>query len=190
MLTLGIPGDSTTAVLLGSLMMYGLTPGWQMFNEAADFTAQIMILMVLANLAFLIIGLATAKSVARFLNMKSQTVWAAVSVLCVVGSYAINNRFLDVVIMLVMAIIGFFLKVYQFPNGPLVLGLLLGSTMEKNMRRALVVSSGEWSYFVTQPISCVLLILVIATFCVPIVKGIIGKRKKAAANDSMDAPQE
>lgn len=190
MLTLGIPGDSTTAVLLGSLMMYGLTPGWQMFNEAADFTAQIMILMVLANLAFLIIGLATAKSVARFLNMKSQTVWAAVSVLCVVGSYAINNRFLDVVIMLVMAIIGFFLKVYQFPNGPLVLGLLLGSTMEKNMRRALVVSSGEWSYFVTQPISCVLLILVIATFCVPIVKGIIGKRKKAAANDSMDTPQE
>lgn len=185
MLTLGIPGDATTAVLLGSLMMYGLVPGYTMFTEAAEFTAQIMILMVLANIAFLILGLLTAKASAKFLNMRQPTVWATVSVLCIIGSFCINNRFLDVIIMFGMAIIGFFLKVYKFPDGPLVLGLLLGVTMEKNLRRALVISQGKWSYFVTQPISCVLLILVILTFCVPIAKEIMNKRKgESSAKES------
>ena len=179
MLTLGIPGDSVTAVLLGSLMMYGLTPGYAMFHEAADFTAQIMVLMVLANIAFLIIGLATAKVSAKFLNMSQPTVWAAVSILCIVGSFCINNRFMDVIVMFVMGVLGLFLKIYKFPSGPLVLGLLLGGTVEKNLRTALVISQGNWSYFVTRPISLVLLIVIIATFMVPVVKNIL--RKKAAA---------
>jgi len=180
MLTLGLPGDSVTAVLLGSLMMYGLTPGYTMFNEAAHFTAQIMILMVLANVIFLIIGLATAKMSAKLLNLRQPTVWAAVSVLCIVGSFCINNSFTDVIIMLVMGILGLFLKIYKFPDGPLVLGLLLGAIMEKNMRLALVISRGRWSYFVTQPISCVLLIMVIATFLFPIIKRMIQKKKGEA----------
>lgn len=190
MLTLGIPGDATTAVLLGSLMMYGLVPGYTMFTEAAQFTAQIMILMVLANIAFLILGLLTAKASAKFLNMRQPTVWASVSLLCVIGSFCINNRFLDVIIMLSMGVLGFFLKVYKFPDGPLVLGLLLGGTMEKNMRRALVISQGKWSYFITEPISCVLLILVIVTFCIPAFKGMRDKKKKAnaPADAGQDAP--
>ena len=177
MLTLGIPGDSVTAVLLGSLMMYGLTPGYSMFTENAKFTAQIMILMVLANIAFLIIGLATAKASAKVLNMSQPTVWAAVSMLCIVGTYCINNRFLDVIIMFVMALIGFCLKVYKFPDGPLVLGLLLGKTMEMNMRRALLIGAGKWSYFFSQKISCVLFILVVATFCIPLVKSVFSRKK-------------
>ncbi|MDD6346989.1 MAG: tripartite tricarboxylate transporter permease [Lachnospiraceae bacterium] len=180
MLTLGIPGDATTAVLLGSLMMYGMTPGYKMFTENAEFTAQIMILMILANIAFLIIGLATAKVCARFLNMRQPTVWVAVSVLCIVGSFCINKRFTDVVIMFAMGILGMFLKIYKFPIGPLVLGLLLGATIEKNVRLAMVISGGKWSYFVTRPISCVLLILVIATFLFPIIKSLV-KKKKAQA---------
>ena len=175
MLTLGIPGDAVTAVLLGSLMMYGLTPGHAMFDEEVYFTAEIMILMVLSNLAFLIIGLATAKISARFLNMSQPVVWASVSVLCIVGSYCINNSFMDVVIMFLMAILGFFLKVYDFPSGPLVLGLLLGGTVEKNLRTALVISQGDWSYFVTRPISLVLIVLIVATFLLP---AMVNMRKK------------
>ena len=181
MLTLGIPGDSVTAVLLGSLMMYGLTPGYTMFNEAAEFTAQIMILMVLANITFLVIGLATAKVSAKFLNLSQPTVWAAVSVLCIVGSYCINNRFMDVIIMFVMGIVGLFLKINQFPDGPLVLGLLLGGTVEKNLRTALVISQGDWSCFVTRPISLVLFILIVATFLYPVIKGAVKKKKAVAA---------
>ncbi len=183
MLTLGIPGDAVSAVLMGSLMMYGLTPGYAMFNEAAPFTAQIMILMVLANITFLILGLATAKVSAKFLNMSQPTVWAAVSILCVIGSFCINNRFLDVVIMFAMGILGFFLKVYDFPSGPLVLGLLLGGTVEKNLRTALVISNGDWSYFVTRPISLVLLLMIVATFLFPVIMGIL-KKKKAGPSKS------
>ena len=178
MLTLGIPGDAVSAVLLGALMMYGLTPGYSMFNEASGFTAQIMILMVLANIAFLIIGLLTAKVSAKFLNLSQPTVWAAVSILCVVGSYCINNRFMDVVIMFAMACLGFFLKVYDFPNGPLVLGLLLGGNVEKNLRTALTISKGDWSYFITRPISLALIVMIIVTFMIPIMKTVI-KRAKA-----------
>ena len=180
MLTLGLPGDSVTAILLGSLTMYGLQPGSKMFTENADFTAQVMLLMILANIAFLIIGLLTAKSTAKVLNIAQPTVWAAVSILCIVGSYCISNSFTDVIIMLIMGVLGFFLKVYNFPTGPLVLGLLLGDTMEKNMRRALTLSKGDWSYFLTQPISCVILILVVVTFCLPFFMD--WRKKKTSGN--------
>ena len=180
MLTLGLPGDSVTAILLGSLTMYGLTPGSTMFTTNATFTAQVMILMVMANLAFLVIGLLTSKFTAKVLNIAQPTVWTAVSVLCVVGSYCINNRFSDVILMLLMGVLGFFFKVYKFPTGPLVLGLLLGGTMEKNMRRALVISRGNWGYFITQPISCVILALVVLTFCAPFVMKLVKRGKKEA----------
>lgn len=181
MLTLGLPGDSVTAILLGSLTMYGLTPGHTMFTNNSHFTCQVMILMIMANIAFLIIGLLTAKVTAKVLNIAQPTVWAAVGVLCIVGSYCINNRFTDVVLMLVMGVLGFFFKVYKFPTGPLVLGLLLGGTMEKNMRRALAISRGNWSYFVTQPRSLVILILVVLTFCLPFVLQFMKNRKAKKA---------
>ena len=177
MLTLGIPGDTVTAILLGSLMMYGMTPGHSMFNEQINFTAQIMVLMIMANVMFLIVGLLTAKASAKLLNMSQPTVWAAVGVLCIIGSYCINNRFLDVVIMFIMGLLGFFLKVYDFPSGPLVLGLLLGGTVEKNFRTALVISRGNFSYFVTRPISLFLIILIVASFVIPPVQKAIRKNK-------------
>lgn len=134
MMTLGIPGDAVTAILIGSLTMYGMQPGIKMFTENASFTAQIMILMLLANLVFLVFGLATAKISAKVLNVSQPTVWTAVSILCVVGSFALNNRFFDVGIMFAAAVLGFFFKVCDFPTGPFVLGLLLGSMLESNMR--------------------------------------------------------
>ena len=182
MLTLGIPGDSTTAILLSSLMMYGMTPGYLMFTEELHFTAQIMVLMVIANIAFLIVGLATAKASAKILNMSQPTVWAAVGVLCVVGSYCINGSFVDVIVMVIMGFIGLFLKIYKFPDGPLVLGLLLGGIMEKNVRQALVISRGDWSYFFTRPISLALFIFVVVTFAFPFIKSGIQKAKAKKAN--------
>lgn len=181
MMTLGIPGDAVTAILIGSLTMYGMQPGIKMFNENASFTAQIMLLMLLANVVFLIFGLATAKLSAKVLNVSQPTVWTAVSILCIVGSFALNNRFFDVVVMFAAALLGFFFKVYDFPTGPFVLGLLLGSMLESNMRRALVMSHGSWSTFVTRPVSCVLFIAILLTFCWPLVKKLLDRRKSAAA---------
>lgn len=159
-------------------MMYGMTPGHAMFTEQIGFTAQIMALMVLANVAFLVIGLATAKASAKLLNMSQPTVWVAVGALCIIGSYCINNSYMDVIVMFVMGILGFFLKVYDFPSGPLVLGLLLGGTVEKNMRTALVISQGDWGYFVTRPISLALLVMIAASFLFPVAQSVWKKKKK------------
>lgn len=177
MMTLGIPGDAVTAILIGSLTMYGMQPGIKMFTENASFTAQIMLLMLLANVIFLIFGLATAKVSAKVLNVSQPTVWTAVSILCVVGSFALNNRFFDVGVMFVAALLGFFFKVCDFPTGPFVLGLLLGSMLESNMRRALVMSHGSWMTFVTRPVSCVLFIAIVLTFCWPLFKKLLTSRK-------------
>jgi putative tricarboxylic transport membrane protein len=88
---------------------------------------------------------------------------------------------MDVIIMFIMGILGFFLKIYDFPSGPLVLGLLLGGMIEKNVRTALIISQGDWSYFVQRPISLVLLILIAASFAFPVVQGILKKKKAPAA---------
>lgn len=180
MLTLGLPGDSVTAVLIGSLMMYGLQPGWAMFNEHQVFTAQIILLMALASVGFLIVGLATAKICSKFFNVSQPTIWACIVILCIVGSFALNGRFGDVVIMLVMGVLGLFMKYFDFPAGPLVLGLLLGKTLESNMRKALSISGGDYSYFFRRPVSCVIFALIIATFIFPFMKKYVGciKQKK------------
>ena len=83
--------------------------------------------------------------------------------------------------MFAAAVLGFFLKVFKFPNGPFVLGLLLGSMLESNMRRALVMSHGSWATFVTRPVSCVLFIAIILTLCWPVLKAVLRKRKEASA---------
>ena len=88
---------------------------------------------------------------------------------------------MDVIIMFIMAIRGFFLKVYNFPSGPLVLGLLLGGMIEKNMRTALIISQGDWNYFVSRPISLVLLILIAASFLYPVAQTMKSKKKKEEA---------
>ncbi len=181
MLTLGIPGDAVTAILIGSLTMYGMQPGIKMFTENAPFTAQIMILMVLSNIAFLAFGLLTAKASAKFLNVSQPTVWAAVSILCIVGSFALNNNFFDVIIMFIAALLGLLFKIYGFPNGPFILGLLLGGMLESNFRRALVMSHGSLAIFVTRPVSLILLLLVAGTFILPLIKLLF---KKDAAKSS------
>ena len=112
--------------------------------------------MLLANVVFLIFGLATAKCLPGAERLSAHRL-DAVSLLCVVGSFALNNRFFDVGIMFAAAVLGFFLKVADFPTGPFVLGLLLGSMLESNMRRALVMSHGSLDDLlspVPYPVSC------------------------------------
>ena len=182
MLTLGIPGDAVTAVLIGSLMMYGMQPGPLFFVQNRDFVVQMMMMMVVANFMFLILGLVSAKASANFLKLKQEIIWIAVMLLCVIGSYAINNSIFDVYIMLAFGIIGLALRKGDFPVPPLILGLILGPLAESNLRRTLSMSQGSYSMFFTSPISCVLLIL---TACAlvgpPILKKLKSSRKVQSA---------
>ena len=176
MLTLGIPGDAVTAILIGSLMMYGMQPGPKMFTEDTGFVMQIMQLMLLSNLLILIVGLATAKASAKLLHASKESVWAVVTLLCIVGSYALNSSFSDVMIMAVAGLAGFFFKRGGYAPGPFILGLLLGGMLESNLRRALVLSHGSLMIFVERPVTCVLLLLIVLTLFFPVIKKMLIKK--------------
>lgn len=177
-LTLGIPGDSNTAVLLGSLMMYGMLPGPQLFTKSGDFVRNLMVLMIVANLLILFLGLVTAKVSVKILSVPKETIWMAVIVLGIIGSYALNRRFFDVMLMFLFGIVGFFFRMMDFPLGPLILGLLLGNLCESNMRRALALSAGDYGIFIGSPIAVVLILLIVVIVFAPILKPVLRKSLK------------
>ena len=179
MLTLGIPGDAVTAVLIGSLMMYGMQPGAKIFEDNRPFVINIMLLMLLANLTFLVLGLLTAKASAKVMNVNPRTVWASVSILCIVGSYAVNGSFFDVMVMFGAAIVGFLFKRCGFAPGPFILGLLLGGMLEANLRRALVMSQGSYAFFFQRPVAAVLICMTVLTLFWPMVKQWLISRQRA-----------
>ncbi len=168
-LCLGVPGDSNTAVLLGSLMMYGMTPGPTLFTDQAPFVRNLMVLMIIANLLILVVGLATAKLSVKILGIRKEAIWMAVLLLCVIGSYALNKSFFDVIVMFIAGCLGFFFRRMQFPLGPLILGLLLGNICEANMRRALSLSMGDYKIFVGSPIAVIMLIAIVVVLFWPVV---------------------
>lgn len=175
-LCLGVPGDSNTAVLLGSLMMYGMTPGPTLFSEQAGFVHNLMILMIVANLLILVIGLLTAKVSVKILSIRKEGIWMAVLLLCVIGSYALNKSFFDVLTMFAAGFLGFFFRKMEFPLGPLILGLLLGEICESNMRRALSLSMGDYRIFVQSGVAVVLLTAMILVLFGPLLKSKIKRR--------------
>jgi putative tricarboxylic transport membrane protein len=158
MLTMGIPGDSVTAVLLGGMMIHGLKPGPELFQKEGDLVHAIFLGLLLANLLVLPIGLLGAKWFAQTMRLPRQYLLPLIVVLCTVGAYAINNSFFDVGVAYLFGLIGWALKRWDFPLGPLVLGLILGRMAEENLRRALILSSGSPSIFLTHPIALVLLL--------------------------------
>lgn len=171
MLALGIPGDTITAILIGALTMYGMTPGTKMFTENVDFVYKILWLCVLANIIFLVLGLATTRVTSKIMNIKQEIIWTLVCVFCIVGSFAIKNSYLDVCVMFVGGLIGFLAKRYEYPVGPFILGMILCPMMESNLRRALLISRGSLSIFFTRPVTVVILILIVLSlFSEPLTK--------------------
>lgn len=170
MMCLGVPGESVSAVLLGSLMMYGMDPGPTLFTENRSFVMTFMMLMMLAYVVILVIGLVTAKYSIVLLNIRKEIIWITVIALCVIGSYSMNSSFVDVIIMGVSGIIGFFFRKMDFPLGPVILGLLLGRMAESNFRRALSLGGMTYRLFYTKPIAVVLFALALVAVLAPVVK--------------------
>jgi putative tricarboxylic transport membrane protein len=164
--------------------MYGMQPGIKMFTENVDFVYKIIFLSIFAIIAFTIFGLLTVKVSAKMLNIRQESVWVIVSIFCIVGSYAISNSFFDVIIMFAGGLIGFFAKRHNFPIGPFILGMILSTMVESNLRRALVISHGSFSIFFTRPITLVIFFLILLTFAWSPIRSAIKNRKmqKASAN--------
>lgn len=175
LLTLGIPGDSTSALLLGALIIQGITPGPLIFQQNGVVVYSIYIAMVLSSLVTLIASLFGINVFVKLLKIPKSYLISMVFVLCCVGAYGLNNQVFDMFSLLGFGILGYVLNKAGFPLPPLILGFVLGPIFELNFRRALSYSQGNLIPFVTSPISLVFLILAI----VSIVLGIYKKHKDA-----------
>jgi putative tricarboxylic transport membrane protein len=161
MMTLGIPGDPMTAVLMGGLIIQGLRPGPILFQQQMPFVSSIFISLLLSVVFMLIIGLVGARGFSKLITVPKNFLIPAILVFCLVGSYAINNSIFDIFVLIVAGLVGFLLSRACFSLAPIVLGLILGPIFESNFRRSLMLSNGDWSTFVTRPASLVFLILVV-----------------------------
>lgn len=169
LLTLGIPGDSVTAVLLGGLMIHGLQPGPNLFTENANIVYGIFVTLLVANIFMAAIQFVGIRGFVQILRVPTHYLAPVLLTLAIVGSYALNNSVYDVWVMLFLGTFGYIMTLGGFPMAPIVLGLVLGPILESELRRSLIMSAGDWSIFVTRPITVVFLILSVAVAAGPTV---------------------
>lgn len=161
MLTLGIPGDAVTAVLLGALTIHGLQPGPLLFRDHLDVIYPIFAGMIMAQFILLIVGLSGARFFARLINVDRKILTPVIFFLCVVGSYAMRFSFFDVGLSLIIGVIAYFMEYYGYSVSPILLALILGPMAEQNLRRSLIISHGDALIFFKRPLSAAFLILAI-----------------------------
>ncbi len=180
LLTLGIPGDAGTAVMLGALMMQGVVPGPLLFTNEQGKVYTIIFGLFVANLFMGVLGFLGIRLFAKVGDVPNKYLTPIVFAFCIVGTYALNNSINDIFLMLIIGAIAFFMIKLDYPTPPLILGLILGGTLEKNMNRALLVSKGSFSIFFTRPISLALLLIAFCSVFLPMILTVIRKHRAAA----------
>jgi putative tricarboxylic transport membrane protein len=158
MLTLGIPGSPTAAVLLGGLLIWGLQPGPLLFVEQKDFVWGLIASIYVSNIAGLIVVLTTVPLFAAILRIPFSIIAPIILVICAVGAYTVHNALLDISIMLIFGVLGYIFVRLGCEGAPFLLGLVLGPQMEEYFRRAMLLSRGDPMVFIERPISLGLLI--------------------------------
>ncbi|MEL6125194.1 MAG: tripartite tricarboxylate transporter permease [Pseudomonadota bacterium] len=179
MLTLGIPGSPTTALLLGGMVMWGLTPGPMLFLEQQEFVWGLISSLYTANLAAVLINLALIPLFVWALRMPFTVLCAIVLVLCIVGGFAPNQKMHDVWLIAGFGMAGYLLRKADYPLAPLVLALVLGPLMEKSFRQALISEQGNILTFIERPISGGFMLLALLFFALPLIKSVLNARRKA-----------
>ncbi|ART64327.1 tripartite tricarboxylate transporter permease [Kushneria marisflavi] len=159
MLTLGIPGEAATAVLMGGLMIQGISPGPTLFTDNGSIIYGIFIAFFVANIFMLLIQWFGIQIFVKVLQVPRKLLMALILMFCVIGVYAVDADIFNVYLMLGFGVLGYFLNRYDFGTAPVILGLILGPIAESNIRRALLLSGGDWSVLVTRPISLVFLLV-------------------------------
>ncbi len=163
-LVFGIPGDSITAIVLGAMMMYGLTPGPLIFQQNRELVNSIFVIALISQLLLVIIGFIGIKSYSYILGLPRNVIMTGVIIFSMVGSYALNNNVFDIGVMLFFGVLGFLFEKAGIPLPPLILALILGPMIENNLRIGLVKTSGNLLPFFTRPISLTLVIIIIISF--------------------------
>ena len=178
MLTLGIPGDGATAIMMGAFMVQGLQPGPLLFTEHASSIYQIFIGLLLANVVMGIFGFSLIRLFVKVINVPKEILLSVVCVLTFVGSYSYNNSINDVFIMVFFGFLGYFLNKLQFSMSAIVIGIILGGMAETNFRGALIMSGGHMDIFIKSPICAAFLIISFFSLLSPLYMPLFKKLKR------------
>lgn len=180
-MALGIPGDSVMAVMIGSMIVWGIQPGPSLFINQPSLVVTITTIMLLATLITLAINLVRMPMMVKLLDMPVHYIWATVLVFCLVGTYATTNNIFTVSVMLIFGVIGVILKRCGIPASPIVLGLILGPLAESNLRRSLLIDGPAG--LVNKPISATLITLAIIAIIASLAAPILARRKARLAGE-------
>ena len=175
LLTLGIPGSPTLAVIMGAFIIHGLTPGPFLFKERPDVVWGLIASLYLGNVILLILNLPLVGIWAKLLEIKYQYLYPGILLFCILGAYSLNQSVFDVGVMVVFGVLGYIFRKLDWPLAPTVLALILGPMMERALRTSLEMSGGELSILVTRPIPAILLIIAVIVLATPAVR-LLGKR--------------
>ena len=178
LLTLGIPGDGTVAIMLSALMINGLNPGLSLFTTDGDIMYAIMLGLILVNLFMFIQGKFLTSLFAKVVSIPQEILTPIIVIFCFAGAYSVNENYFDVAVALVFGVLAWLLRKLDLPPVPILLGLVLGRMTETNFRRALLISNGDPSIFV-QSIYCKIFLVLIIVAVGAIIRGKLKEQKAA-----------
>lgn len=161
MLTLGVPGDAITAILIGAFILHNVQPGPMLFAMNPEVVYSVYVGSIIANCFMALIGFLAAGLFARLISFPYYILLPIILLLCMVGAFAVNNNIFDVYVMLAFGVVGFLLNKLGIPLTPLVLGVVLGPILEDNLRTTITMSHGEWSFFFSRPIAMFFIVITV-----------------------------
>jgi putative tricarboxylic transport membrane protein len=175
LLTLGIPGTGTTAVLMGALIMYNVQPGPLLFDEHPTIAWGLIASMFIGNLMLLLLNMPLVKVFAKIIETPPKYLIPMIVAISFFGVYAVRVTTFDLLLLIVCGVFGYFLSKNDYPMAPLVLGLVLGPMIENNLRRALTISNGDMMVFIERPASAIFLLIAVLWMVVPMILKMRGK---------------
>lgn len=176
LLTLGIPGSGTTAILMGALIMYNIQPGPLLFDEHPEVAWGLIASMFIGNLMLLVLNMPLVRVFAKIIQTPKKYLLPMIIAISFFGVYAVQYTTFDLYLLLGCGVLGYLLSKNDYPVAPLVLALVLGPMIENNMRRALTISNGDFSIFVTKPLSLIFIVAAAAWLLVPLLLKLKGRK--------------
>jgi putative tricarboxylic transport membrane protein len=178
LLTLGIPTSATAAILLVAFQIYNLQPGPLLFTNSPDLVWALIASLYIGNAMLLLLNLPLIRVWVKILAIPRALLYSAILVFATLGVYSLANSLIDVLIMYLIGVVGFFMRRYDFPVGPMILGVILGPLLEAHFRRALQISQGDLTVFLTRPISAILLLVAVAVLILPHLPRLLGRGRR------------
>ncbi|MBQ4538407.1 MAG: tripartite tricarboxylate transporter permease [Oscillospiraceae bacterium] len=191
LLTLGIPGSSTAAVLLGGLTIHGMQPGYQLFDKYADITYAVILGFMAANILMGLVGWAVGRHVVKVSKVPLPLLIPCITVFSILGSYAASQNMTDVYIAVIFGFIGYLMRKYGIPPAPVVLGLILGPMADSHFYQATRMAGGPLvPYMLSRPISIVIMLMILAALFAPFISKIVAKRYQAKFGEVGEAAED